>query len=135
MLLNFFKKLFRSKMLDQKPKLLSFSFNDRKITAYYDTINPVEIYYRDILTIYIIFHDTSYPIPVWNIVSEDNFIQIDNAESINFKLLINMFSNNLENFNEDSRIEIIKAMGAVSGIFHVWNRKDSDEIFSKKKII
>ncbi|WP_145980627.1 MULTISPECIES: hypothetical protein [Acinetobacter] len=122
-------------MLDQKPKLLSFSFNDRKITAYYDTINPVEIYYRDILTIYIIFHDTSYPIPVWNIVSEDNFIQIDNAESINFKLLINMFSNNLENFNEDSRIEIIKAMGAVSGIFHVWNRKDSDEIFSKKKII
>ncbi|MCH7338633.1 MULTISPECIES: hypothetical protein [Acinetobacter] len=135
MLLNFLNKLFRSKVLDQKPKLLSFSFNDRKITAYYDTINPVEIYYRDILTIYIIFHDTSYPIPVWNIVAEDNFIQIDNTESINFKLLINMFSNNLENFNEDSRMEIIKAMGSVSGIFHVWNRKDSDEIFSKKKII
>lgn len=135
MLLNFFKNLFRNKVLDHKPKLVSFNFNDQKVIASYDTIEPVEIYYRDILTIYIIFHDTSYPVPVWNIVSEKNFIQIDNTENINFKLLINMFSNNLENFNEDSRMEIIKAMGAVSGIFHVWNRKDSDEIFSKRKII
>lgn len=117
------KKIFGiKKTIDdyQQPKVVSFKFDNEKITAHYDILEPRNIFYKQLTSIYIIFLDFDYPVPLWTFVSDDYSIQIPNDYPTDIQRLIDILSNHLEGFNEHSHQKIITAMGATSGLFHIW---------------
>ena len=117
------KKIFGiKKTIDdyQRPKVVSFKFDNEKITAHYDILEPLNIFYKQLTSIYIIFLDFDYPVPLWTFVSDDYSIQIPNDYPTDIQRLIDILSNHLEDFDEHSHQEIIKAMGATIGLFHIW---------------
>lgn len=122
MIFKFFKNFFNQNQVnDKKPKLLEFKFDNEKILATYDSIGLRKIYYHDLKNIFIIFYDEDLPVPLWNFVSDDHYISVPNDYPVDFKYLIDMLDKKLNNFDSKSHEEIIKAMGASSGLFHIWN--------------
>jgi len=117
------KNLFRKKENNveiKEAKIIRFEFDNERMIAEYDTINARKIYYRDLKSIFIIFYDEYLPIPLWNFVSDEHYISISNDYPTDIQKLIDILSNQLEGFDEHSHQEIIKAMGATSGLFHIW---------------
>lgn len=117
------KKIFGIKKTNddyQRSKVVSFKFDNEKITAHYDILEPRNIFYKQLTSIYIIFLDFDYPVPLWSFVSDDYSIQIPNDYPTDIQRLIDILSNHLEGFNEHSHQEIITAMGTTSGLFHIW---------------
>ncbi|MCF3128012.1 hypothetical protein [Acinetobacter soli] len=117
------KNLFRKKENNieiKEAKIIRFEFDNERMIAEYDTIDTRKIYYRDLKSVFIIFYDEYLPIPLWNFVSDEYYISISNDYATDIQSLIDILSNHLEGFNEHSHQEIITAMGATSGLFHIW---------------
>ncbi|WP_151809258.1 hypothetical protein [Acinetobacter soli] len=79
---NLLKKIFGIKKTNddyQRPKVVSFKFDNEKIIAHYDILEPRNIFYKQLTSIYIIFLDFDYPVPLWTFISDDYSIQITNA--------------------------------------------------------
>ncbi|APV37760.1 hypothetical protein [Acinetobacter soli] len=117
------KNIFRKKENNieiKEAKIIRFEFDNERMIAEYDKIDTRKIYYRDIKSVFIIFYDDYLPIPLWNFVSNESYISISNDYAIDIQSLIEILSNQLEGFDEHSHQEIIKAMGATSGFFHIW---------------
>ncbi|ENV56533.1 hypothetical protein F951_02231 [Acinetobacter soli CIP 110264] len=123
---NVLKKIFRKKENNieiKETKIIRFEFDNERMIAEYDTIDTRKIYYRDLKSIFIIFYDEYLPIPLWNFVSDEYYISISNDYATDIQSLIDILSNQLEGFDEQSHQEIINAMGATSGLFHIWSKR------------
>ena len=124
MIFKFLNKIFnKNKINDERPKLLEFTFDNEKILALYDNMGLRTIYYHDLKNIFIIFYDEDNPIPLWNFVSEEYYISVQNDFPIDFKKLINTLTEKLTNFDNTAYEQIINAMGASNGLFHIWNNE------------
>lgn len=122
-MLKLLKKIFGIKKTNddyQRPKVVSFKFDNEKISADYDILESRNIFFSQLTSIYIIFLDFDYPVPLWTFVSDDYSIEIPNNYPTDIKKLIDVLSDQLDGFDEHSHQEIIKAMGATSGLFHIW---------------
>ncbi|MEQ1324089.1 hypothetical protein [Acinetobacter soli] len=123
---NVLKNLFRKKENNieiKEAKIIRFEFDNERMIAEYDTIDTRKIYYRDLKSVFIIFYDEYFPIPLWNFVSDEYYISISNNYATDIQSLIDILSKQLDCFDEQSHQEIINAMGATSGLFHIWSKR------------
>lgn len=138
MLFNFFKQESNHKEEKSSPYLTKeLSWDEEKIIAIRFNDTQRTIYYKNIIRIEIIITDLYLPLPKW-IIQDDS---LEDHTTIDFyndlkpninDLVIDMFNKKIKNYdNQEVHEKIIEAMGASSGLFHLWSREDIDQVLSK----
>lgn len=145
---NFFNR--KNKKIEQEessPYLTKkLTWDNEKITAIRLNGTQRNMYYKNIIRVDIICIDSYLPVPKWTI-QDDNLEDITTIDFYNdlepnlTELVIDIFSKKLKGYdNNNVHQTIIEAMGATIGFFHVWGRKDLDQVlkqiwdFNKNKI-
>ncbi|HAV4219306.1 hypothetical protein WKI22_12690 [Acinetobacter baumannii] len=138
MLFNFFKQESNHKEEKSSPYLTKeLSWDEEKIIAVRFNGTQRTIYYKNIIRIEIIITDLYLPVPKW-VIQDDNLedhttidFYNDIKPSIN-DLVVDMFNKKIKNYdNQKVHEKIIEAMGASSGLFHLWSREDLDQVLNK----
>lgn len=137
---HFFKKFF-SKTTDNtilnsenyKTTIIELNLNNpNEIVAKNIDKRIISIYYSDIVRISILVNkDDFLPQPKWTVQTANDVIDIANDLINADKLFFGILNIKLEGYaSDETQQEILKAIGSVdTGLFHIWERHDADEIF------